>query len=117
MRSFIIACCIVTLITAGVILNSIYVNRSANQLLEMAQELRDNISDPAELQALWDEKRFMISLSVPYGETIRIEEALCDINAFYLSDNYPLYRRSVERLINALLILEKYESFSFDTAL
>lgn len=99
MRSFIIASVILSLITAAVIANSVYVVSKINQLTDICDEIRESSSADSvnELVTEWQSCRDIIALSVHRIEIERAQDAIFALYSFRESPDDFNYHLSVIR--------------------
>lgn len=109
MRSLISALLLFLIVLGAITLNSIFLHRSADEMLGTASVLpysEEQEEQLEELESFWDKRRTLLSLSVKYDYIERMNDLLISLRAAISAGNHT----EVERI--CLLICELCDSLS-----
>lgn len=116
MKNFVFSVIILCVITAAVTVNSIFLSKAADSILEKIDKMPERPCEEAyicaeEIEKYAHKKEFLICLSVGHHETEDILSALNDLKVRSRGSEND-YRLSLESLRDKVEDLKKSESFS-----
>ena len=117
MKSFLCSMALFALLLCVIVCNFLYVNRTADKLLEMIDALPASPDDSAlapaeELSAFWDERTDTIGFSVGYTVLDRISEQAATLVTTAKYHNFFDYQLAKELLRDAVRDMRRLEQFS-----
>lgn len=117
MKSFLCSMALLALLLGALICNFVYVNRTADRLLEMVDALPSSPDESAlapaeELSAFWDERTDTIGFSVGYTVLDRISEQAATLVTTAKYHNFFDYQLAKELLRDAIRDMRRLEQFS-----
>lgn len=122
MKSFVAVCIIFAIMLACVILNCLYINRTADTLTDMVASLpradSDDCRDAVEqLDSYWRERHDTVALSVSFVELNRISDVLSTLKSYAASGATSDFECARGLLLNAIRELRRLESFELGSLL
>lgn len=122
MKTLIATLVLLALMLGGICVNYFYVNRVADELLAMAENLPEAGEETAgesvrELREYWETRSAYIGLSVGYTVTDRVSEQTVTLDACASTGDVFGYRIAQKLLIDAVGDMRRLESFSLENLL
>ncbi len=118
MKGFIISVCIIAVIFALIIVNSIYIINVTDNLIDKVNLLDSNsYIVMKEIMELWEKNSFIICLSSSTKETDKIEDMLSALEAMYEAGSFLGLDEKKALLINYIRLINTHEKVSIDNIL
>ena len=118
MKGFIISICVVALIFALVIVNSLYTLNATNALIDKINLLNSSShSLMEEIQKLWDKSSVVLCLSSSTKETDKIDDMLSALSAMYKSNELLGLEEKKALLINYIELINTHERLTLENIL
>ena len=114
MKAFIVSICLVVLIFTSTFVNSFFVKKFANELIEKATFLNEDYESFKNLESLWNKKSSFISLSSSTKETDKIEDMLSAIESLYKADDFSGLEEKKSLLINYIKLIFNHERVNIE---
>lgn len=122
MRLFIISLTILAIITAGIVYNTIYMDKLTNEMLEIVSNLPEHSNRDGDISEsgidtlydLWESHKSIVAINAGSIYINDITAALIDVRNLYLSDHDAHYQAALEHLHQAVYRLHELERFSLD---
>ena len=109
MKIFVICVCVVALMIGTVTVNSIFVNRIANELTESVESLDTSKESYDKLVELWDKNSSFLCLSASTKETDKIEDMIAAIGSVYKTQDFSGLEEKKSLLINYIRLINNHE--------
>ena len=117
MKAFIFSTAIVIIIFALTLTNGFFVQKATTDLLTKAQALQTDDSSLERLAALWDEKRFFVSITTSQDEILKIDDALAQLKSHRKQEDKSKFYEQRALLINYLVQIKSDEEISIDNVI
>lgn len=119
MKSFYVSLCAFTLLLAVIVCNYGFINQTADELEYRLTALDVNTakSDIAELNALWEQKRILMSFSIPNAEIQGFQERLTALQYAVCFCDPAEFERCRALALGALSDLRRLEKISAENLL
>lgn len=120
MKMFIAAVSLIILITAGVIINTVYIDNLTSEMLSLINELPENTAADIDLKTietldeLWNSNKKIVAITAKSDYIISISAYLVDTKKFITSDNNAEYQSSRLHLRDSVVRLRELERFTID---
>lgn len=123
MKTFICALAIVCILTGIVVLNMLSINRTVDEMLDIAAsvperdgDIADDFSDVAEkvekLRKLWDKKITKLAYTVGYDDINRADDAMSELYTSYLTKSKDSFITARLKFIDAMRRIKQMENFN-----
>lgn len=123
MKTFICALVIVCILTGVVVLNMLSINRTVDEMLDIASsvpenddDIADDFSDVAEkiekLWELWDKKITKLAYTVGYDDINRADDAMCELYTSYVTKSKDSFITARLKFIDAVRRIKQMENFN-----
>lgn len=123
MKTFICALVIVCILTGVVVLNMLSINRTVDEMLDIASsvpehddDIADDFSDVADkiekLWELWDKKITKLAYTVGYDDINRADDAMCEFYTSYVTKSKDSFITARLKFIDAVRRIKQMENFN-----
>lgn len=123
MKTFICALAVVCILTGAVVLNMLSINRSVDEMLDIASsvpghdgDIADDFSDVAEkvekLWKLWDKKITKLAYTVGYDDINRADDAMSELYTSYITKSKEGFITARLKFIDAVRRIKQMENFN-----
>ncbi len=116
MKAFIVSLVVIVLFTSLIIINAIYINRVANDLISVANSAKID-TGCEKLSSLWESKRLIISLCAHHKEIDKIEEQILLMQDSARANDYISFDRARVLLVEYIDHIRKHERVTLDNIL
>ena len=114
MKAFIISICIVILIFSATFVNSFFVKKVTENLIEKVSFLNEDYESFDNLKGFWNKKSSFICLSSSTKETDKIEDMLSAIESLYKTDDFLGLEEKKSLLINYIRLISNHERVNIE---
>ncbi|MBO5313442.1 MAG: DUF4363 family protein [Clostridia bacterium] len=115
MKAFIVSVCVLTVIIALSIFNSVYINNVTSTLLQEAEFIEMTVESVSRFKELWSEHEPFIRLSSSHKETHRIDEVISVLMSKAEDSVQSGFDEERALLIEYLTQIKEDETVSFDS--
>ena len=127
MKTFICALAVICILTGAVVLNMLSINRSVDEMIDIASsvpghdgDIADDFSDVAEkvekLWELWDKKITKLAYTVGYDDINRADDAMSELYTSYITKSKEGFITARLKFIDAVRRIKQMENFKMTMA-
>lgn len=120
MKTFILSVIIFITMVTIIILNSVYINQTANMLIQMTNSLPtpgclDYNSRITNMERQWKEHYSLLCLTINLNDLNKVADCISQLKAYSVNDNEQDFESTRQLLINAIKNMHRLEKLSLDS--
>lgn len=120
MKTFIVSMVLFITMMTLIIVNSLYVNQTANTIMQMTTSLPapgclDYSGRITSMERLWEQHYSLLNLTVSLNDLNKVADCISQLKAYSVNDNEQDFESTRQLLVNAIKNLHRLEKLSLDS--
>ena len=120
MKTFIVSMVLFITMMTHIIVNSLYVNQTANTIMQMTTSLPapgclDYNGCMTSMERLWEQHYSLLNLTVSLNDLNKVADCISQLKAYSVNDNEQDFESTRQLLVNAIKNLHRLEKLSLDS--